>query len=255
MSSTAAAAIPTTPAAAGPRLRGWLRLLAVLVIPLAGGGLAMLAAQLLGVTGRGRSVAFYGVQLAVAAVVAQRVYGLQAVGLGRLLGLPDWAWAAALVGLRLIPWLALIPLTGWTRDLRVLLPALAYFLLFNAAAEEVLFRGLLYQAILGLGAGLIVAAAASSVAFALFHLYNSSLLFLPVFAADGLTFCALRVSARSLYAPIAAHAALNFTTAALLVSSRVVSDATAVAYVVLVVAVDLGFYLACTRLGRRASAT
>jgi membrane protease YdiL (CAAX protease family) len=252
--SASAVAIPTTPAVAGPRLRGWLRLLAVLVIPLAAGGLAMLAAQLLGVTGRGRSVAFYGVQLVVAGALAQRVYGLRAVGLGRPPGPAAWAWAAALVGLRLVPWLALIPLTGWTRDLQLLLPALAYFLLFNAAAEELLFRGLLYQAILGLGASLLVAAAASSVVFALLHLNSAGLLFLPVFAADGLAFCALRVRARSLYAPIAAHAALNFTTAAVLVSSRVVSDATAVAYVVLVVAVDLGFYAACTRLGRRESA-
>jgi membrane protease YdiL (CAAX protease family) len=144
--------------------------------------------------------------------------------------------------------LALIPVIGWTRDLRVLLLALVYFLLFNAAAEELLFRGLLFRAILGLGAGVVVAASASSLVFALFHLNSAGLLFLPVFAADGLAFCALRVRSGSLYPSIVAHAGLNFTTAALLVSSRVVSDATAIGYVVLVVIVDLGFCLAASRL-------
>jgi uncharacterized protein len=253
--SDAAISLPAVPGATSLRRRGWLRLLAVLAIPLAGGAVAMLVAQLAGVTGQGRSVAFYGAQLLVGAVVAQRVYGLRAIGLGRLPEPADLAWATALVGLRLCPWLALIPIIGWTSDVRVLLLALVYFLLFNAAAEELLFRGLLYQAILGLGAGVVMAASASSLVFALFHLNSAGLLFLPVFAADGLAFCALRVRTRSLYAPIVAHAGLNFTTAALLVSSRVVSDATAIGYVVLVVIVDLGFCLACNRVRSQETAT
>ncbi len=246
--------VPATsiPIPARPKLRAWLRLIGVVAIPLAAGALAMLLAQLVGVTGRGRSATFYGVQLVAAIVVAQRTFGLRTIGLGRLPGLAAMGWPAALVGVRLVPWLLLIPVQGWTHDPMLLLTALVYFLLFNAAAEEVLFRGLLLQGIRGLGAGVLMAATASSVVFALFH-FGSGLLFLSVFAADGLAFCALRLRANSLYPPIAAHAALNFMTAALLVSATVVSDARAIGYVVLVVVVDVAFYVASSRLRRVAS--
>lgn len=247
--SDAAVPASSVPVLARPKLRAWLRLVAVVAIPIAAGALAMLLAQLVGVTGRGSSATFYGVQLLAALVVAQRVYGLRAVGLGRRPGLAALGWAVGLVGVRLIPWLLLIPVQGWTHDPLVLLSAFVYFLLVNAAAEEVLFRGLLLQGILGLGAGVLMAASASSVVFALFH-FGSGLLFLPVFAADGLAFCALRLRANSLYPPIAAHAGLNFTTAALLVSATVVSDARAISYVVLVVVIDVAFYVASSRLRR-----
>lgn len=234
-----------------PQLRAWLRLVVGLAIPLAAGAVAMELAQLVGVTGRGRSVAFYGVQLIAALVVAHRMYGLRAVGLGR----PKFAamgWPAALVGARLVPWFLLIPVQGLTHEPVLLLSAFAYFLLFNAPAEEVLFRGLLLQGILGLGAGVLMAAAASSAAFALFH-FGSGLLFLPVFAADALAFCALRLRTNSLYPPIAAHAALNFTTAALLISSNVISDARAIEYVALVVAIDIAFWAESIRFRTRTS--
>jgi membrane protease YdiL (CAAX protease family) len=116
----------------------------------------------------------------------------------------------------------------------------------------VLFRGLLLQGILALGAGALVAATAASVVFALFH-FGSGLLFLPVFAADGLAFCALRLRTNSLYPPIVAHAALNFTTAALLLSASVISDARAIDYVALVVAIDVAFWAEATRWQRRAA--
>ena len=233
-------------------MRAWLRLVAVVAIPLAAGALAMLLAQAVGVSGRGRSIAFYGVQLITAVVVAQRTFGLRAIGLGRLPRPAEMGWPVALVAARLVPWLLLIPLQGITRDPLVLLSALAYFLLFNAAAEEVLFRGLLLQGILGLGADVLVAASAASVVFALFH-FGSGLLFLPVFAADGLAFCALRLRANNLYPPIAAHAALNFTTAALLVSATTVNDMRAIAYVALVVAIDIAFWAGCARFRKRVS--
>ncbi len=237
---------------ARPKLRAWVRLIAVVGIPLAAGALAMLLAQVVGVGGRGRSVAFYGVQLVAAVVVAQRTFGLRAIGLARLPRPAEMGWPAALVAVRLVPWLLLIPLQGVTRDPLVLLSALAYFLLFNAAAEEVLFRGLLLQGILGLGAGALVAASAASLVFALFHL-GGGLLFLPVFAADGLAFCALRLRANNLYSPIAAHAALNFTTAAVLVSATTVSDMRAIDYVALVVAIDVAFWAECSRRSKRGS--
>src|SRR5207253_9751143 len=101
----------------------------------------------------------------------------------------------------------------WTRDPLQLLSAFAYFLLFTAAAEEVLFRGLLLRGIVGLGAGVLTAAVVSSAVFGLFHL-SGGLLFLPVFAADGLAFCALRLRTDSLYPPIGAHGVLIFITAA-----------------------------------------
>lgn len=234
------------------KMHAWLRLVAVVAIPLAAGVLAMLLAQVVGVSGRGRSIAFYGVQLITAVVVAQRTFGLRAIGLGRLPRPAEMVWPVALVAARLVPWLLLIPLQGITRDPLVLLSALAYFLVFNAAAEEVLFRGLLLQGILGLGAGVLVAASAASVVFALFH-FGSGLLFLPVFAADGLAFCALRLRANNLYPPIAAHAALNFTTAALLVSATTVNDMRAIEYVALVVAIDIAFSAACARFRKRVS--
>jgi len=234
-----------------PKLRAWLRLVVGLAIPLAAGAVAMELAQLVGVTGRGRSVAFYGVQLIAALVVAHRMYGLRAVGLGRP-KLAAMGWPAALVGVRLVPWFLLIPVQGLTHEPVLLLSAFAYFLLFNAPAEEVLFRGLLLQGILGLGAGVLMAAAASSAVFALFH-FGSGLLFLPVFAADALAFCALRLRTNSLYPPIAAHAALNFTTAALLISSNVISDARAIDYVALVVAIDIAFWAESIRFRRRTS--
>ena len=234
------------------KLRAWLRLFAVLAIPLIAGGLAMELAQFVGVTGRGRSVAFYGMQLIAAVVVAQRTFGLRAIGLARLPRLNDMSWSGALLAVRLVPWLLLIPLQGMTHDPLVLLSAFAYFLLFNAAAEEVLFRGLLLQGILALGAGVLAAATAASIVFALFH-FGSGLLFLPVFAADGLALCALRLRTNSLYPPVAAHAALNFTTAALLVSASVISDARAIDYVALVVAIDIAFWAECTRWRRRAA--
>ena len=234
-----------------PKFRAWLRLVAAVAIPLFVGALAMLVAQLAGVSGRGRSAAFYGAQLIAALVVAQRTYGLRSVGLARP-RLAAMGWPAGLVCVRLAPWLLLIPIQGWTHDPMLLVSAFAYFLLFNAAAEELLFRGLLVQGILGLGAGLLTATTASSAVFALFHL-GSGLLFLPVFAADGLAYCALRLRADSLYPPIAAHTALNFTTAALLVSATSVSDARAVSYVVLVVVVDVAFYVASSQLRRGTS--
>jgi len=247
MSEVAVAAGYVAPLAR-PKFRAWLRVVAVVAIPLVAGAIAMLVAQLVGVTGRGRSVAFYGAQLSAALVVAQRMYGLRAVGLGRP-KLAAMGWPAGLVAVRLVPWLLLIPLQGWTHDPVLLLSAFAYFLLFNAAAEELLFRGLLVRGFLGLGAGVLLAASASSVVFALFHL-GGGLLFLPVFAADGLAFCALRLRTDSLYPPIAAHSVLNFTTAAVLVSATVVSDARAISYVLLVVVVDVAFYIASSRLGR-----
>lgn len=245
-------AIPRAALLARPKVRAWVRLVGVLAIPLIAGGLAMELAQLAGVTGRGRSVAFYGVQLIAAVVVAQRTFGLRAIGLTQLPRLTDVGWSGALVGVRLVPWLLLIPLQGVTHDPLALVSAFAYFLLFNAAAEEVLFRGLLLQGILALGAGVLVGAIAASVVFALFH-FGSGLLFLPVFAADGLAFCALRLRTNSLYPPIAAHAALNFTTAALLVSASVISDARAIDYVALVVAIDVAFWAESARFRKRPS--
>jgi len=98
----------------------------------------------------------------------------------------------------------------------------------------------------------LTAAVVSSAVFGLFHL-SGGLLFLPVFAADGLAFCALRLRTDSLYPPIAAHGVLNFTTAALLLSANVVSDARAIVYVALVVAIDIAFWAETTRSRRRAS--
>src|SRR5712692_9789308 len=144
-----AAPATSVPIHARPKLRAWLRLIGVVAIPLAAGALAMLLAQLVGVTGRGRSATFYGVQLVAAIVVAQRTFGLRTIGLGRLPGPAAMGWPAALVGVRLVPWLLFIPVQGWTHDPMLLLTALVYFLLFNAAAEEVLFRGLLLQGIRG----------------------------------------------------------------------------------------------------------
>jgi membrane protease YdiL (CAAX protease family) len=241
-----------SPAFAPGRLHAWARLVATVLVPLVAGAVAMLAAQLVGVTSRERSAVFYGVQLLAALAVAQRTYGLRAVGLGRLPGSAALGWSGGLVAVRLVPWFLLIPLQGWTHDPLQLLSALAYFLLFNAAAEELLFRGLLFQGILGLGAGVLTGAAACSAVFALFH-FGSGLLFLPVFAADGLAFCALRLRTNSLYPPIAAHAALNFTTAALLISANVISDARAIGYVALAVAIDIAFWAECARVRRRAS--
>jgi membrane protease YdiL (CAAX protease family) len=250
--SEVAVSARSVPVLARPKVRAWLRLVAVLLIPLAAGAFAMELAQLVGVTGRGRSVAFYGVQLIAAIVVAQRTFGLRTIGLGRLPRIAEMGWPAALVGLRLVPWFLLIPLQGLTHEPVLLLAGFAYFLLFNAPAEEVLFRGLLLQGILGLGAGVLAAAAISSVVFGLFH-FGSGLLFLPVFAADGLAFCALRLRTNSLYAPIIAHGALNFTTAALLISANVISDARAIDYVALVVAIDIVFWAESIRFRRRAS--
>jgi membrane protease YdiL (CAAX protease family) len=250
--SEVAVSARNVPVLARPKVRAWLRLVAVVAIPLAAGAVAMELAQLVGVTGRGRSVAFYGVQLVAAIVVAQRTFGLRVIGLGRLPGIAEMAWPAALVGVRLVPWFLLIPVQGLTHEPVLLLSAFAYFLLFNAPAEEVLFRGLLLQGILGLGAGVLTAAAASSAVFALFH-FGSGLLFLPVFAADALAFCALRLRTNSLYPPIAAHAALNFTTAALLISANVISDARAIDYVALVVAIDIAFWAESIRFRRRRS--
>ncbi|SRR6266568_1736809 len=250
--SQVAVPVRNAPALAHPKLRAWLRLLATLIIPLGAGGVALLVAQYLGASGRGRSAVFYGVQLLAALAVAQRTYGLRTLGLGRLPGSAALGWSGGLVAARLVPWILLIPLQGWTHDPLVLLSAFAYFLLFNAAAEELLFRGLLFQGVLSLGAGVLVAAVASSVVFAVFH-FGSGLLFLPVFAADGLAFCALRLRTDSLYPPIAAHGALNFMTAALLISSNVVSDARAIDYVALVVAIDIVFWAECSRFRRRLS--
>src|SRR6266571_3267729 len=191
--SQVAVPVRNAPALAHPKLRAWLRLLATLIIPLGAGGVALLVAQYLGASGRGRSAVFYGVQLLAALAVAQRTYGLRTLGLGRLPG------SAAL---------------GWS--------------------------------------GGLVAAVGSSVVFAVFH-FGSGLLFLPVFAADGLAFCALRLRTDSLYPPIAAHGALNFMTAALLISSNVVSDARAIDYVALVVAIDIVFWAECSRFRRRLS--
>jgi len=241
-----------SPAVARPRLQAWLRMVATVLTPLVAGAIAMVVAQLIGVTGRERSAIFYGVQLVAALAVAQRTYGLRTIGLGALPGSAAFGWSAALVAVRLVPWLLLIPLVGWTRDPLQLLSAFAYFLLFTAAAEEVLFRGLLLRGIVGLGAGVLTAAVVSSAVFGLFHL-SGGLLFLPVFAADGLAFCALRLRTDSLYPPIAAHAVLNFTTAALLLSANVVSDARAIVYVALVVAIDIAFWAETTRSRRRAS--
>jgi membrane protease YdiL (CAAX protease family) len=247
--SDVAVSVRDVPMHERPKLRAGLRMVAVVAIPLAAGAVAMELAQLVGVTGRSRSAAFYGVQLIAAIVVAQRTFGVRTIGLARVPGLAAMGWPAALVGVRLVPWLLLIPVQGFTHEPVLLLSALAYFVLFNAPAEELLFRGLLLQGILGLGAGVLTAAAASSAVFALFH-FGSGLLFLPVFAADGLAFCAVRLRTNSLYPPIAAHAALNFMTAALLVSATTVSDARAVTYVVLVVVVDVAFYVASFGLRR-----
>ena len=241
-----------SPAVARPRLQAWLRMVATVLTPLVAGAIAMVVAQLIGVTGRERSAIFYGVQLVAALAIAQRTYGLRTIGLGALPRSAAFGWSAALVAVRLVPWLLLIPLVGWTRDPLQLLSAFAYFLLFTAAAEEVLFRGLLLRGIVGLGAGVLTAAVVSSAVFGLFHL-SGGLLFLPVFAADGLAFCALRLRTDSLYPPIAAHGVLNFTTAALLLSANVVSDARAIVYVALVVAIDIAFWAETTRSRRRAS--
>src|SRR5260370_35372169 len=101
-------------------------------------------------------------ELIAAVGVAQRTFGVRAIGLARLPRLNDMSWSGALLAVRLVPWLLLIPLQGMTHDPLVLLSAFAYFLLFNPAAEEGLFRGLLLQGILALGAGVPAAATPAS---------------------------------------------------------------------------------------------
>ena len=236
-----------TAARGGGRGKAAGRLAIAVFVPLTGGAVALLVASSLGIHGRWQSAFFYAAQLGVGLVVAMRLYGLDGVGLGGLPRPQDLVSSVAFVALRLIPWFALVPVVGLQLKPLVLIPALAYFLFLNAAAEELLLRGLVFKAALGLGAGVALAAIASSVGFGLLHVMSSGLVFIPVFVADGLAFCALRIRSGSLYPPIAAHALLNFATGALLISNRVISDRAAVTYVVAVVVVDLAFTLAAFR--------
>jgi membrane protease YdiL (CAAX protease family) len=219
------------------------RLLAVLALPALAAGLAMLLTLKLGLSGRWQPAAAYAAQLAVGLLLARRFFGFRQVGLPGPRPAAGLALSALLLGLRIAPWLAFIPMVGLRQDPVFLATALLYFLLLNAAAEELLFRGLLYQALLGAGAGVVGAAVGASLVFGAAHLFSSSLLFVPVFVADGLALQALRLRADSLVPPIAVHAALNFTTGALLLAPRLIADPVAVGYVVSVVAVDLAYVL------------
>src|SRR5207245_4711392 len=71
-----------SPAVARPRLQAWLRMVATVLTPLVAGAIAMVVAQLIGVTGRERSAIFYGVQLVGGLGVVLGAFGLRTVGIG-----------------------------------------------------------------------------------------------------------------------------------------------------------------------------
>jgi membrane protease YdiL (CAAX protease family) len=209
------------------------------------GLLGGLIPYLLHLRGRALNVGFYVGLLAATVLVARwsfqgRRWGLTGpASAGHLLA------GASFAALRVVPWVLLIRVVGFNAGVSLLAPAL-YFLLV-AAAEETFFRGLLYQQLMLTFKRLPVALAITAGLFAVGHLLSSSLLFLPVFIADGVALAALRYRTGTVYPGIAGHWLLNLSTAGVLISVHEVSDATAIVYTVAVCLVDAAFTAACLR--------
>lgn len=165
----------------------------------------------------------------------------------------DSIWCVLYMLLKTAVWVMLVPIVAIQTSWFILLPQVLSFFLLTAPAEELHFRGLLFSSIEQLPSrkkmalsSVLVAAFVSSLFFGILHMVNdfsAGWLWLVVFMADGLAFCALRIKSGSLFPPFITHAAVNILTGALLIGASTVADNVALLYQVTVIFIDLLFFV------------
>ncbi len=121
---------------------------------------------LLGVSGTWLKRLSHLAQIAVFSFLLVRWYGWRESGLRFTRTSVDWWGPFVLVGSQLVCEVLLLPVVAVRTDWHFLVPQFFYLLLFNAASEELLFRGWLYNNVAGATRRrMVVAALATSVLF------------------------------------------------------------------------------------------
>lgn len=216
-------------------------ILLLFILPLMGSGAFALLANLTAIK---RSFFIYLGQFLVSVYLIKRCYSFNACGIHNT---QSWYGAGIFLLLRLIPYVTFIPIVSFQMNWQVLISQFLYYLIVVATAEELHFRGLLYSGIIASGYRPFIAAIISSFLFGLLHLSLGQPLWIPLFIADGLAWCAIRYQTNSIYPCILSHGVLNFVTATLLIIPETVDDFRALLYVSSVIIIDIIFFSSIMR--------
>jgi hypothetical protein len=212
------------------------------LLPLLGSAILALPPYLLHQSGLSLPLSIYAGELLVSLYLIHRFYGLTRCGLKGIPKLSDFTWALLFLVLRSIIWIAFLPVSISYFPLPVVISDLLFFVLVNAATEEIHFRGLLYTGIQAQISRPIVAAVISSLLFGLLHLSLGEPLWIPLFIADGLAWCGIRIRTGSVYPAILSHGLQNLLFTRFLVVPQDLSAKTELVYTITAIVVDVLFF-------------
>ncbi|WP_072924672.1 CPBP family intramembrane glutamic endopeptidase [Microcystis aeruginosa] len=218
------------------------RITALFFFPLFGSAILALPAYLLQADNQISSLLIYGGQLLVSLYLIYRWYSFKDCGLGGIPQLSSFLWAFSFLALRSLTWVIFLPYRVSLPKWEILIPDLLFFLFVNGATEEIHFRGLLYSGTLKEISRPVVAAAISSFLFGLLHLSLGQPSWIPLFIADGLAWCAIRMRTNSVYPAILSHGLQNLLFTDILLVPQDLSPSTEIIYTVTAIAVDLVFF-------------
>jgi membrane protease YdiL (CAAX protease family) len=210
--------------------------------PILGGMTLALPAYLLKATDLYISSFIYLGELLTSLYIICRSYGLFYCGLGKTLSISKFFWIFYFLVIRLIPWLILLPIKFKVPELKFITLEIIYYVFINATAEEIYFRGLLYSGISKELSRVVISAIISSVLFGIVHLSLGEPTWIPIFIADGLAFCAIRIRTNSIVPSILSHGLLNLILTDFFIVSPTLSDTTALIYSIATIAIDLMFF-------------
>jgi membrane protease YdiL (CAAX protease family) len=218
------------------------RIVALFLFPLIGSAMFALPAYLLKSSDLILSILIYAGELLVSLYLAHRWYSLAECGVRGFPKLTTFFWGLSFLGIRCLTWVIFLPVEVSFSKWEIIVPDLLFFLLINATTEEIHFRGLLYSGVLKETSRPLVAAAISSVLFGLLHLSLGQPSWIPLFIADALAWCAIRMRTGYVYASIAAHGLQNFLFTDILIVPKDLSYRTEVIYTVMAILANLLFF-------------
>lgn len=215
------------------------RVILTFILPLLSSALLALPAYLLGIRGLTLSILVYVGQGLGTLALAWRWFSLRACGLTQVGNWQGWAWASGWLGVRVLLFVLLIPITAVRLD-SIVIGYTLYFVFCNALVEEWHFRGVLDYSLQHSGRtrSPLWAAVVGAMLFALLHSRDTAWLWLPVLIADALAWATLRWRAASIYPAVVAHGLLNAVTIMLLVTPANLPDVNAWVYLSFVIICD-----------------
>ncbi|HAC62701.1 MAG TPA: hypothetical protein DCF68_03985 [Cyanothece sp. UBA12306] len=222
------------------------RICVLFLFPLIGSAIVVLPAYLLKSPNWILSISIYIGQFLFSLYLIHRWYNFSECGIKKYLKFTSLSWGLLFLVIRCSTWVIFLPVTVTFPGWQVVIPELLFFLFINSTTEEIHFRGLLYNGIFKETSRPQVAAIISSVLFGLLHLFLGQPNWIPLFIADGLAWCAIRMRTDSIYPAIVAHALQNLLFTYILLVPTDLSYQTEMVYTIMAIIADLLFFIFAT---------